>query len=905
MKFLFRNTIAAIAVVATFSACINNDFDAPDYVALPNGETFTISDIYAIYNKRNTSFEITDTAYLYATVIGDEGSGNLYKQLYVQDETGGINLQMEESAANVRVGDYIKIVLNGLAVSSYNDLLQISKIEPAYDIIVQRNECFIQPEVVTIEQLNNSNFAFTSKLIKLENVQFIASDTTGTYADGYALTSQNRTLTDSLGNEVIVRSSGYANFANKKVISGCGDAIFIVSRYSSTIQLLIRNINELNLTGKRFAIGNEGSTIFYQSFESDFGNFTTYNVKGDQVWNINYSTATMTGYANSTNFENEDWLISPEIDLTNETVAAFSMEYIARYFNDLNNDITLQVSTNYETGKEPSSATWTTIPASWVSGADWNTFATTNVDISQFAGKKVHVAVKYSSTATKAGTLEVKSISVLNKIDGQQQHQPTSDEVVFTQSFGSDFGTFATYNLNGDQVWGISYNTATMTGFADNTNYVNEDWLVSSEIDLTSCTAASFSMEYIARYFSNLNSDITLQISTDYQQGANPTTAKWTTVSAQWESGADWKTFATTNVDISAFAGQKIVVAVKYSSTATKAGTIEIKQISILNKAAENQGTAPNPTPSTTNDGSFNNPLSVTEAMTATGTKWVKGYIVGVYETKDASGATLEKYQMSTAAPFYTNTNLLIAATSEEQTLANCMTVQLPKGDIRDAINLVDNAAVLGKEVMLYGSLEKYFSMPGIKSLTGYWLDGAGINPENGTSTGGNTGGNTSTDTDAIFAESFSKDQGQFTIHDVEIGSLNYVWKWASANYGIKASAYYNKTNNVAESWLVSPAIDLSSVNEATLSFQQAANFVATPSAALHVMVSTNFDGDIANANWSELDIEKWPTGSDYTFVTSIVDISDFAGETIYIAFQYTSTSNEAATWEVKDLKIK
>jgi len=209
MKFLFRNTIAAIAVVATFSACINNDFDAPDYVALPNGETFTISDIYAIYNKRNTSFEITDTAYLYATVIGDEGSGNLYKQLYVQDETGGINLQMEESAANVRVGDYIKIVLNGLTVSSYNDLLQISRIEPAYDIIVQRNECFIQPEVVTIEQLNNSNFAFTSKLIKLENVQFIASDTTGTYADGYALTSQNRTLTDSLGNEVIVRSSGY------------------------------------------------------------------------------------------------------------------------------------------------------------------------------------------------------------------------------------------------------------------------------------------------------------------------------------------------------------------------------------------------------------------------------------------------------------------------------------------------------------------------------------------------------------------------------------------------------------------------------------------------------------------------------------------------------------------------
>lgn len=681
-----------------------------------------------MHTSHGGSFVIADTAYLYATVIGDESSGNLYKQLYIQDETGGINLQLEESAANVRIGDYVKIVLNGLSVSSYNNLMQLGGIEPAYDIIVQRNECYIEPELVTIKQLNSSNFAYTCKLVKIEDVQFSATDTLGTYADGYALTSKNLTLTDSLGNEVLVRNSGYANFANKKVISGRGNAVFIVSRYGSTVQLLIRSIGELDMNSTRFGGGGDaGSNIMFQSFENGFGAFAANSVSGDQTWAISYSTATMTGYANSTNYDNEDWLISSEIDLTNESVACFSMSYIARYFSDLDNDITLQVSTNYTAGSAPSSATWTAVPASWTSGSDWNTFATTNVDISSFAGKKITLAIKYLSTSKKAGTIEIKSIGITNKVEN----------------------------------------------------------------------------------------------------GAN--------------SG-------------------------------------------------------------TTDDGTFEKPLGVSDAMTATGTKWVKGYIVGVYETKDANGATLDKYVMSTKAPFYTNTNILIAASATETDLSKCMTVQLPTGDIRKALNLVENASNLGKEVMIYGSLEKYFNMPGVKSLTGYWLNGNGIKPDDG---GSNNGGNTDIG-NSIFAESFKNGQGQFVIHNVEIGSLSYVW--SKSNYKdeifMKASAYYNKTNIEAESWLVSPAITLSS-GTATLSFRQAANYVSNPKDALHVMISTDFNGDVSSADWTELnnDISKWST--DFTFVTSTVDLSAYAGETIYVAFQYTSTDSEAATWEINDFKIE
>ncbi len=890
------NILVAIALVPQLllCSCIDNDFDAPSAAPLPAGQTLTISDIIDLHNSHGGSFVIEDTAYLRAVVTCDEGSGNLYKTLYIQDATGGINLQLEESASNVRTGDSILLILNGLAVSSYNSLMQISEITPAYDIIVTKNECYIEPEEVTIKQLNNSNFAYTGKLIKLNDVQFVAADTAGTYADGYALTSKNLTLTDCDGNEVIVRNSGYANFANKKVISGNGDGIFIVSRYGTTLQLLIRDVRELNFTGERCS-GLDPDFIMSQTFDSGFGSFSTYNVSGDQTWGISYSTACMTGYANSTNYANEDWLISPEIDLSGISSAFFNMEYIARYFNNLDSDITLQVSSDYTDGAAPSSATWSTIGASWTSGSDWNNFTTTSIDLSSFAGQKIRVAIKYLSTDAKAGTIEIKSISITETSDNAQQGcTAISNDDLPSQSFDNGFGSYTTYDVAGEQSWELKYSTACMTGYANSTNYDNEDWLISPEIDLSSKTTVYFSMSYIARYFDNLDSDVTLQVSTNYTGGA-PGSATWSTVGTSWTSGSDWTSFATTDVDLSAFAGQKIRVAIKYTSTSTKAGTIEIKSIAFTESSADVQLSI----------GTFSSPLTIAEANAAgSGTKWIKGYIVGVYETKDASGNVLETYSMSTASPFYTSTNILIAATPSETDINNCMPVQLPNGDIRTALNLVDNASILGSEVMILGSIEKYFGIEyGVKSLTGYWLNGNGINPDSGSSSSsggsGNSGSSGSNNNTIPYSILFTSSQGGWTANDVELSGLNYVWS-QTTSYGMKASGYYNSTNNATESWLVSPEFDFSSLSSVTLTFSHAANYFDNNDLADFISIKISTDG----SDWEDLEISDFPTG--WTFVESTCTLDDYAGESsVQIAFVYTSTASVAPTWEIKSVSIK
>ena len=156
------------------------------------------------------------------------------------------------------------------------------------------------------------------------------------------------------------------------------------------------------------------------------------------------------------------------------------------------------------------------------------------------------------------------------------------------------------------------------------------------------------------------------------------------------------------------------------------------------------------------------------------------------------------------------------------------------------------------------------------------------------------------TPTDAIYAESFTNGQGEFTINDVELGTLTYVWKHESGQYGtyMKASGYSGGAVD-AESWLISPAISLVGATKPAVSFDHCHKFAGTPSEELTLWVSEN-DG----ADWTQLVISTYGTNSDYNFVTNTTDLTAYVGKTIKIAFKYDSTAANAATWEVNNFKV-
>ena len=153
-----------------------------------------------------------------------------------------------------------------------------------------------------------------------------------------------------------------------------------------------------------------------------------------------------------------------------------------------------------------------------------------------------------------------------------------------------------------------------------------------------------------------------------------------------------------------------------------------------------------------------------------------------------------------------------------------------------------------------------------------------------------------------LWSESFGSSIGTFTIEDKSKDeALRNVWAFASG-YGMKAAGYANKTNYAAESWLVSPVLDLTNATDCSIAFQQAANFFQNQdNLKAAVSVKAKAAGD---ADWTTLDVTPWPEGTSWTFIPSTADLKAFDGKKVQIAFVYTSTSEVAGTWEVKDLQV-
>lgn len=147
-----------------------------------------------------------------------------------------------------------------------------------------------------------------------------------------------------------------------------------------------------------------------------------------------------------------------------------------------------------------------------------------------------------------------------------------------------------------------------------------------------------------------------------------------------------------------------------------------------------------------------------------------------------------------------------------------------------------------------------------------------------------------------IYYADCQSDFGSMTA-EVASGDLTSVWT-QTASYGWKASAYASGAAHEAEATLTTPEIDLTAYASATLTFSHAVNFSSAPSDALTVSV-------ICDETETALSVPSWPSGKNWNFTESgEIDLTPFAGRTVTLCFTYTSTADEAPTWEIKEVKV-
>ena len=887
MKNRVFNAFLLLAMVGMMFTACKKEYPEPPIQDLPIGRVYTIDEILTL--EPGTVFN--EDASVYGIITADEKSGNLYKAAFMQDRATGAAIELYLNAVSgVRIGDSVRIYLKDVTYAMYNNLPQLSNFEADGHIVILANNKPIEPTLTTIANINAGQHL--AGLVRLENVRFTEQNT---FAD--PTTYGNRTLTDptDYSQTVIVRTSNYANFANDSLPQGTGNLVAIASVYNSTWQLYIRSASELEFEG--YVPGGDADLPYYQDFASSFGTYTTYDVMGPQSWEIDYQTAKMTGFANSTNNANEDWLISKRFSTEGVSELSMTMKYIARYFNNLNEDISILVSSDYTSG-DPTLATWTPVAASLVEGSNWTEFATVNIDLSDFAGQRITVAVRYRSNDTKAGTIEVQSILIQEGSGPTPPPGPgTGGEVQsmpYSQSFTSEFGTYMPYDLYGSESWVIDYSTAKMTGYVGGSYYANEDWLISSPVAIMDVSDAKMTIVYIGRYFNNINEEVTIWASTNYNWGADPNMASWRQLPATLVEGNNWNDFIATEISLTEYLEQTVTFAVKYISTDSKAGTMEIQSITIEEGSGEVPPTPPTPGQGE-GSGTADDPYNVAAGIGLQNEEpiaWVHGYIVGA--VKSGLSSVTSNSDINWSGPFDLATNVVIADEATCNEISQCIIVNLPAGKpLRSRVNLVDNPDNLGKHLAVNGKLRRYFGQAGLRDSGGtdsdFVLEGGVTPPPSG---------------QEIFSETFASGQGDFIIQDVLMpAELTYVWQHAPSYSCMKASAYVGQAY-YAESWLVSPAIALTGVSTATLKFDQAVNY-ASPQGALSVMISTDFNGEVLQSTWTELNLSQWPSGSDWTFVNSTADLSQYVGQSVTIAFKYTSSTTASATWEVKNFVVE
>ena len=149
------------------------------------------------------------------------------------------------------------------------------------------------------------------------------------------------------------------------------------------------------------------------------------------------------------------------------------------------------------------------------------------------------------------------------------------------------------------------------------------------------------------------------------------------------------------------------------------------------------------------------------------------------------------------------------------------------------------------------------------------------------------------------YTVNFQEGQGDFTIEDISNPDNMEIWKQGSS-YGMTASGYIDKSYHASESWLISPVIDLTGVQAATLAFSDNWN-----------KYFGDYDNDFGvfvreeGGQWTKLNITYTKPSSTYNgWDDKNIDLAAYVGKKIQVGFKYTSTTEAAGTYEVKSFSV-
>ncbi|HET9571733.1 MAG TPA: choice-of-anchor J domain-containing protein [Bacteroidales bacterium] len=162
--------------------------------------------------------------------------------------------------------------------------------------------------------------------------------------------------------------------------------------------------------------------IFAEPFLTSIGNFTAVSVVGAQVWTWNTYKSVgymkFSGYSGG-NQNNEDWLISPAIDLSKRASAYLKFDNTHKYGTNFDKEMTLWVSDNWDGVATPDTLNW--VKKTFIKSLtnDYTFVSSGPVSLTEYANKSnIRIAFRYvSNTRESCPTWEIKNVQVIESLE--------------------------------------------------------------------------------------------------------------------------------------------------------------------------------------------------------------------------------------------------------------------------------------------------------------------------------------------------------------------------------------------------------------------------------------------------------------------------------------------------------
>ena len=318
-------SIIVIAIAAILTGC-NLD---PDVAPMPTfvGEAnTTIAELLAMHTIGSEdsydSIPVGSNIIICGYVTTSDEWGNNYKYLNIEDETGGIQIKIDNKALyhKYRVGQKLYVKCDGLVLGDYRKLPQLGLWANGSMQAIPSFKTYLylfpdgspmgapNPIVMTsIPSANEIPSTMYNRRVILQGATFVEGGL-ATFSDPGAATSHDIKMAD--GTTVTLRTSNYATFASELLPVGTGEISGILTRYNNYVQIVINS--PADLVG--FTVPLERRTVFSVNYANAFNEGWIQTGSGNP-WQTLVNSS-FSGFFVNPSADEDHYLISPAINLS-------------------------------------------------------------------------------------------------------------------------------------------------------------------------------------------------------------------------------------------------------------------------------------------------------------------------------------------------------------------------------------------------------------------------------------------------------------------------------------------------------------------------------------------------------------------------------------------------------------